>query len=173
MCAFPLHLWTLILISRDVSWLVERTNAWDAIGVASYGLVFAFVESAIYFAVVAFLGLMVSTKWNEERRVALLSVLALVTALWAINGQAYFVWGSDVPEQFVWYAASLKHPLRFLYGAALAMTLPTIVIPVYLVLKSDRFLNLIQGLIERLSLLTMFYLFFDAVGLIVIIIRNV
>ena len=173
MCAFPLHLWALILIFRDVSWVAERTNAWDAVGVASYGLVYAFVESVIYFAVVASLGLVVSPKWTEDRRVALLSILALVTALWAIDDQAYFVWGSYVPEQFVWYAATLKHPLRFLYGAALALALPTIVIPVYLVLKSDRFLNLMQGLIERLSLLTMFYLFFDAVGLIVIIIRNI
>lgn len=48
MCAFSLHLWALILIFRDVSWVAERINMWDAIGVASYGLVLAFIESLIF-----------------------------------------------------------------------------------------------------------------------------
>ena len=153
--------------------MAERTNIWDAIGVASYGLVLAFIESLMFFAAITLFGLLVPTKWHENRRVALLSVLALVTTLWAIEGQAYFIWGSYVPEQILRYIGSSDHPLRFLYAAALALVVPTILIPVYLVLKSDRFLNLVQGLIERLSLLTMLYLFFDLLGLVVIIIRNI
>ena len=171
-CAFPLHLWALILIFRDLSWVAERTNVWDAIGVASYGLVFTFIESVMFFAVISLLGLTVPTKWQEDRRVALLSVLALLTTLWAVEGQAYFIWGSYLPEHVLRYVASSEHPLRLLYATALAMVVPTIILPVYLILKSDRFLNLVQGLIERLSLLTMFYLFFDLLGLIVIIVRN-
>ena len=146
---------------------------WDAVGVASYGLVFAFIESMVFFMAITLLGLAIPRTWQEDRRVALLSVLALVSTLWAIEGQAYFIWGSYVPEQVLRYIASSEHPLRLLYAAALAMVVPTIIIPVYLVLKSDRFLNLIQGLTERLSLLTMFYLFFDVLGLIVIIVRNI
>ena len=44
MCALPLHIWTLILAFRDLPWLTDRTNAWDAFGVMSYGLIFALVE---------------------------------------------------------------------------------------------------------------------------------
>jgi hypothetical protein len=172
-CAFPLHLWALILIFRDLSWVAERTNMWDAIGVAAYGLVLAFIESVLFFAAITIVGLMISTKWNEDRRIALLSILALVTSLWAIDDQAYFIWGSYVPEQVLRYIGSSEHPLRLLYASCLALVVPTIIIPVYLVLKSDRFLNLMQGLIERLSLLTMLYLFFDLLGLIVVIIRNI
>ena len=173
MCAFPLHLWALILIFRDISWVAQRTNLWDAIGVASYGLVFTFIESLMYFASIALLGLVVSTKWHENRRIALMSILALVTALWAIDGQAYFVWGSYIPGQFLRYLAGIEHPLRVLYASILAVVVPSIVLPVYFVLRSDRFLSFIQELIERLSLLTMLYLFFDLVGLIIIIIRNI
>ncbi|HXQ36218.1 MAG TPA: hypothetical protein VN843_19550 [Anaerolineales bacterium] len=153
--------------------MAERTNMWDAIGVASYGLVLAFIESVLFFAAIMVLGLVIPTTWQEDRRVALLSTLALLTTLWAIEGQAYFIWGSYVPKQVLRYAASLEHPLRFLYAAALAIVVPTILIPVFLVLKSDRFLNVVQGLIERLSLITMLYLFFDLLGLIVVIIRNI
>ena len=56
-CAFPLHFWTLILVFRDISWLTDRTNAWDAIGVASYGMIFAFTESVVIFLVAALLGI--------------------------------------------------------------------------------------------------------------------
>ena len=153
--------------------MAERTDMWDAIGVASYGLVLAFIESVIFFAAITLLGLLVPTTWQENRRVALLSVLALLTTLWAIDGQAYFIWGSYLPEQVLRYIATSEHPLRLLYAAILAMVVPTILIPVYLVLNSDRFLNLVQGLIERISLLTVFYLFFDLLGLIVIIVRNI
>ena len=146
---------------------------WDAIGVASYGLVIAFIESVLFFVAVTIIGLVVSTRWSEDRRVGLLTILALIMALWAIDGQAYFIWGSYVPEQVLRYVGSSGHPLRFLYAVVLALVVPTIIIPVYLVLKSDRFLNLIQGLIERLSLITMLYLFFDLLGLVVVIIRNI
>ena len=146
---------------------------WDAIGVASYGLVNAFLESLIFFAIIIMVGMLVPTKWTEDRRVALLSVLTLLTAFWAIDGQAYFIWGNYVPEQILQFAGSSDHPLRLLYAGALAIVAPTIVIPVYLVLKSDRFLSLVQGFIERISLLTMLYLFFDLLALTIIVIRNV
>ena len=155
--------------------MAERTNPWDAIGVASYGLVNAFLESLFFFITLAFLGLLISTKWHEDRRMALLSVLALIIAFWAIEGQAYFIWGSYkyIPEQILRYISSSERPLRLLYAAVLVMVVPTIILPIYLVLKSDPFLNLIQGLTERLSLLTMLYLFFDFLAVIVIIIRNI
>lgn len=172
-CAFPIHLWALILIFRDISWVAERTNMWDAIGVASYGLLNAFIESLFFFISLAVLGLLISTKWSEDRRIALLSVLALILAFWAIEGQAYFIWGSYVPEQMLRYVAASKHPLRILYAGVLFTVVSTIIIPVYLALKSDRFSRLIHGFAERLSLLTMLYLFFDFLALIVIIIRNV
>lgn len=77
---------------------------WDAIGVASYGLVLAFIESIIFFMVITLLGLLVSTKWHEDRRVGLLSVLVMITTLWAIDSQAYFIWGSYIPQQILRYA---------------------------------------------------------------------
>ena len=55
-CAFPLHFWALLMAFRDISWVAERTNLWDAIGVLGYGLVFALVESILIFLVLALLG---------------------------------------------------------------------------------------------------------------------
>jgi hypothetical protein len=40
-------------------------------------------------------------------------------------------------------------------------------------LRSEKFLRGLKGFLERLSLLTQFYLVFDFVGLVIVIIRNV
>jgi hypothetical protein len=171
-CAFPLHVWTIILIFNDAAWIAERSNGWDSVGVASYGLVFAFVESLLLFFTAALLGFLISTKWNEDRRISLISTLVSVTVLWAMAGQFYFFLKAPFPGSWLLFFASTGRPLRFLYVAAFALVLPTVVIPTWLVLKFEKPLQFIAAGIEKITLLTAFYLFFDFIGLIVLAVRN-
>ena len=171
MCAFPLHLWTIILAFRDFSWVTERTNAWDAVGVASYGLVFAFIESLVVFLAAILLGFLVSRKWSEDRRIALLSVLVLVTSFWAMLSQLYFLLSISLSEQTISFLAH-HHPLRIMAAAGLVLVVPSVLLPTALILRSDKTLQFVRGLIERLSMLTLVYLFLDLAGLVILIIRN-
>jgi hypothetical protein len=173
MSAFPLHVWTLLLVFRDLSWVAERTNAWDAIGVASYGAVFALLESLVVFLVFASLGFLIARPWGQETRLALLSVLVLVLSFWAIVSQLYFLLNISFPEPIIRLFAQAPHPLRVLYVTATVMVAPTLIIPAWLVLRSNKVVRFMQGLIERLSLLMTVYLFFDIVGLVIVIIRNI
>lgn len=172
-CAFPLHVWTIVLAFRDFSWLTERTNSWDAIGVASYGLIFAFVESVLVFLFAVLLGFLIPKKWNENHRITVVGVLVLVTSLWAIFSYLFFMLNVSVPGESILFMADLAHPLRFLYAVSLVLVGLTVALPVYFTLRSKKFFKGIQGLFERLSLLTLFYLFFDFVGLVIVIVRNV
>lgn len=172
-CAFPLHVWTLILAFRDFSWVAERTNSWDAVGVISYGLLFAFIESVVVFLVAIALGFLISKKWGEDRRNALLGMLVLITSLWAMVNYLFFLAPISIPGETINFIARLAHPLRFIYAFSLAVVGPTILFPTYFILRSGKFLQGVRGLFERLSLLTLFYLFFDFVGLIIVIVRNV
>ena len=172
-CAFPPHLWTLIFAFRDISWLTERTNLWDAIGVVSYGMIFAFVESVVIFLVLALLGLILPAQWYSDRRIAFLSLLILLTSVWGMISQLLLVWSVPLPIQAIRFLRSSNHPLRMLYAACLVVVTPTILLPVYLFIKSKQSIAFMQDLIERLSLLATFYLFFDFVGLIIVMIRNI
>ena len=172
-CAFPLHVWTIILAFRDFSWVSERTNSWDAVGVASYGLIFAFVESLLVFLVAILLGFLISKKGSEHRRIALVGILVFVTSLWAMVSYLYFMLGWSLPGGAILFMAGLAHPLRFLYAAILFLVGITISIPAYFTLRSDKFLQGVHGLFERLSLLALFYLFFDFIGLVVVVVRNI
>ena len=173
MCSLPLHVWAFILAFMDFPWVAERTNTWDALGVISYGLIFALIESVIVFWVTAIAGLLISTKWEEPRRVALLSALVLVLSGWAMYDQAHFMWGLSFPAGVLQYAAHSEHPVRVLYLFLLGPILLTVLTPVVLILQRDRAFTFAQGLIERFSFLAAFYLFFDAAGLVIVVIRNI
>jgi hypothetical protein len=84
MYVFPLHLWTLLLAFRDISWVAERTNFGDAIGVVSYGMVFAFLESLLIF----------------------------VLSLWAMTSQLYGLQAWNNPNTITTLAAGSTHPPR-------------------------------------------------------------
>ena len=172
-CAFPLHFWTLILAFRDISWLTERTNVWDAIGVASYGMIFAFTESVVVFCIMALLGFLTPKHWETDRRIAFLGLLILITSIWGMIGQLLFLWNVFLPAQAIQFLKSSSHPLRIIYAACLIVVTPTVLLPVYPFIRSEKAVSFMQNLMERLSLLTMFYLFFDLLGLIIVIIRNV
>ena len=172
-CAFPLHVWTLILAFRDFSWVAERTNSWDAVGVISYGLLFAFIESIAVFLVAILLGFLVSKKWEEDRRNTLLGTLTLITSLWAIVSYLFFLMQVSIPGYAIFFVAKLAHPLRFLYAISLAVVSLTVILPTYFILRSEKFLQAMRGLFDRLSLLTLFYLVFDFIGLVIIVVRNV
>jgi hypothetical protein len=173
MCAFPFHLWTLIMVFRDISWVTERTNAWDAVGVAAYGLLLALAESILVFLILTALGFIMPKQWTVDKRIAFLSLIVLIIAVWGILSQLFFLWNINLPIQTMQSLARSVHPLWWLYGGTLVIVIPTVFLPVYFFLRTDKVFLFMQGLIERLSTLTMLYLFFDLIGLIVAIIRNI
>jgi hypothetical protein len=172
MCALPLHAWTLILAFRDLSWVTDRTNAWDAIGVLCYGLLFAFVESLLVFVIATLLGFLVSGRWEPDRRLGVMSALVLIMSLWAMGDQLFFLLNLRVPGAFIEFALHAGHPLRAMYGVFLAIVAATLIIPVLLILRSKRAPAVVRGMIDRLSLLAMFYLAFDVAALVIVVIRN-
>jgi hypothetical protein len=171
-CAFPLHVWTILLAFRDFSWVAERTQPWDAIGVLAYALVFAFVESLVVFLVAVLLGFLLPRRWEPGKRIALLSILVLVTSVWAMLGQLFFLWNLSLPSAAIQLLAQNAHPLRVLYAGFLVLVVPTVLVPIYLVLRSEGTTRVILNLVDRLSTLSSIYLFLDAASLVVVVIRN-
>jgi len=155
-----------------MSWVIERTNLWDAIGVISYGMVFALAESIILFVMIALLGLLTPKQWDTDRRVAFLSLLVILTGIWGILRQARYVWEWSLPLPLLQFLAQSDHPFRFLYVMYLAVVVPTVLLPVYLFLRSKKSTQWMKELMERLSTLTVFYLVFDMIGLVIVIVRN-
>jgi hypothetical protein len=172
LAAFPTHVWTIILVLRDFSWVSERTNAWDAVGVGAYGLLIAFVESVFVYLIALLISAMLRVAWPEEKRLALLGTLITLVSLGAIANQLFFMNGGAFPESAFRFLAGQSRPLVFLYLLVVSVVFPVVALPIYFVVKSDRVVKGWQGVIERITLLVTLYLVLDVGGLLIVIFRN-
>lgn len=172
-CAFPLHVWTIVFGLLDMSWVAERTNFWDAVGVIAYGLVFAFLESLLIWLAACLLGFLISLHWQIGQRVTALGALALAASFWGMAGSLYFLLDTSLPSFILTTLIQSGHPLKLLYAVVLALVIPSIALPVFLILHSKRFYRLASDLLERLALLTTVYLALDAAGLVIVLLRNI
>jgi hypothetical protein len=170
--ATPLHLWAIILILMDISWVAERTNYWDAIGVASYGLMFALVESLLLWGLLVLAGFILPKAWPESKRITLLGILIISAALWAMLGQLYFLLELSFPKSLIDFLAGQAHPLWFLYAGLLAVVGLTVLLLAYFAVFSEKFQRGFTVLIEHLSPLMGLYVFLDGVGILIVLIRN-
>ena len=173
MCVFPQHLWTLIFAFRDISWLIARTNIWDAIGNTSYGMVFAFFESLIIFGVLILVGLITPSRWEVNRRVAFLTLLLFVTSIWGMVSQLLYVWNIWLPIPMMQFIADTGRPLVMLYVLSLAIVVPTISLPMVIFVRREKPLASMLDFMDRLTTLSMLYLFLDVIGLVIVVIRNI
>lgn len=171
-CAFPLHVWTIVFGLLDIPWLTERTNLWDALGVIAYGLIFAFLESLTIWLAASLLGLLISPLWGSKRRTAVMAALVLTLSLWAMAGSLYLLQDVTLPSWLLKPLALSGHPLKLLYAALLCLTTPSFALPAYFILRSARFYQFTRNLLERLALLTAVYLVLDGISLIVVFLRN-
>ena len=172
MAVFPQHLWTLIFAFRDFSWLIDRTNVWDAIGNLSYGMLYAFFESLILFGVLVFAGIFTPTRWEVKRRIAFLTLLLFITAIWGMVSQLLYVWNIWLPPSILQMIASTGRPLFMLYLISLVLAGITVSLPVFAFVFREKTLASMLDFMDRLTTLSMLYLFLDGIGLIIIIIRN-
>jgi len=172
MCAAPLHIWAIILTIQDMGWVAERTDMWDAIGVMSYGLIFAFVESLFVFIFLFLLGFFISTVWPERTRISLLSLLIVLLSMWSILNHLYFLIPFTLPQILIVTLVRFAPSLQSLYIVILFPVFISISIPVYFSIKSEVFINFLQNIIERLSVLMSVYLLLDLAAIGMVIIRN-
>ncbi len=172
LCAFPIHVWAFLMAFRDFGWVAERTNVWDALGLLSYAMAFAMLESIGVFLIVVLLGLLVPSEWGADKRLALLGILFLIVCLWAILGQMYSIAGYPVPKWVVNFLVWTEHPLRMLWGGAFLLAVVSAALPALWILKREKAKGMIIDMFDRISLLSAIYVFFDLVGIIIIAIRN-
>lgn len=171
--AFPLHVWTLVLFFRDYSWIAERTNSWDAIGVGSYGLLIAFVESIFVFFIASALRFVLPVCWVEDQWVTLIGILLIYCEVWTILGQLYYLMDLSLPIKLLNFLTSQAHPLWFLYGGMLVAVGLPLMLTIHFQIRNPKFRSGLYLFFDRVALLTSLYLFLDFLGLVIVLLRNV
>ena len=156
--AFPMHVWAIInILAIFPAWLL-RLSIWELAGVVSYTLVDALLESCILWIGLVILSLILPTRWLAGKFLALSSALAWLLAAWAalvqFNYDSVLQWG---PEQIF--------PALILAAFSFGLVC-------WCVQRYGRVESWIKRLTQRLAVLTYFYVTFDLLGLVIVILRN-
>ena len=64
------------------------------------------------------------------------------------------------------------HPLRMMYAICFIIVTLTVFLPLWALLKSQKFTNTFHEIIERIALLVTLYLVMDIGSVVIILIRN-
>jgi hypothetical protein len=145
------------------AWML-RSNLWDVVGMVAYTQVVALFESVIVLLIVLLLCAILPVRLLGERVVAHGSMAVFVTAGWAI-GIHYHVDRYASALSALWpYAGFLLWSVIYLVcmgGTYL------------LISRRNRLKELLESLVERLSMLSFLYVILDLLGLVILVFRNV
>ena len=169
--AFLIHVWTLMLFFWDFSWIEERSGTWNAIGVGAYALVIALVESVFVLLVSLLLGLLIPKVWSPKERASAMALIILLVSVWAILGQLYFISAPNL-TWLILTLASFSRPLILLYLVLGGIVGISLLIPIWFALSSEKFRKGLDAVVERVSFLTILYLVFDVIAIIIVAWRN-
>jgi hypothetical protein len=159
MIAFPIHVWAILNLFNIIpAWLL-KSSFWELCGAIGYTLAGALFESLIVWALFLILGILLPRSWFARKQAALSGSLAWVLAGWAILAQYKF---SDMLQ--------LDSSMQL---AGLFLVILSCALVFWLVSHYGFIEQSLQQVAQRLEILTYLYVFFDMLGLVVVILRNV
>jgi hypothetical protein len=160
-CVLPIHVWAILVFLRRMPTMLTQLNAFEIVGVAAYVLAFALLESLLLFGILYAVERFLFRRFLKLTPLPVGTVcvfLASATAAmihlyrdWDIQAISFNLWS-------VWWAAVGLMAIGLLLA--------------WLKRNQNAEQVILQG-VERLSILSMVYLFFDLVGVVVILVRNI
>jgi hypothetical protein len=152
-CAFPIHIWVLINMLHDVpSWLLYLRNG-EVVGMVAYTLSFALVETLVVLLVAVLIGMLVPRRWIVDRYIPLISLWLVELTIMAIVFQYHII--QHLPKR------------NLVIGYALILGVST-----FIALRFPKVKDVFRWIADRLVILSFLYVFLDALGVLVVILRN-
>jgi hypothetical protein len=153
-CAFPIHVWVLINMFRDVpSWLLYM-RVWDLIGMVAYTLSMALFETLLVLLIAVLAGMVVPRRWVVDRYIPLISLWLLELSIMAIVFQHYII--RHLPKS------------QIVIAFALILAFSSLIL-----LRFPKAGAIFRWVADKLVILSVIYIFFDLLGLLVVIVRNI
>jgi hypothetical protein len=173
-CAFPFHLWAIIMLIRDVGWITQRSGTDSFVSLASLTMVYALVESILFFGLLLILGLLIPWRWQPKRVFAILGFIALWIPIWDMLNQVLRATDMKNPGFMVGWLFSTGHPIRYGYpllGLIILLVAALTAAGIWLSSFNQKFWQGLGEFLSRVATLSAIYLVLDLAGLIISIIH--
>ncbi len=161
---FPVHIWAIIIVLQQVPTYILYLKASETIGTIAYTMAFILLECISITFVFILIGALLPQKLLKQQIVAqaaLLVPLALCIA--------YFIHVLD-SISFVMFQTYI--PNRFWFGIWIVGFIPLLIVS-YLIRKYQRLPELLMKYVDRVTIVSLIYIFGDLLAVLVIIWRNV
>jgi hypothetical protein len=153
-CAFPVHVWVLVNMFRDVpSWVLYMPGS-EIVGMVGYTLSFALFETLFALVLAIMIGMVIPKRWVVDKYIPMISLWLVELAVMAVVFQHYII------------AYLAKRTIVMVFAGIL-------VVSSLILLRFPKIGDLFRWIADRLVLLSFIYIFFDVLGVLVVILRNV
>jgi hypothetical protein len=162
-CVFLVFVWAFFQLFNQIPSLILRFDFAGVIGVAAYILAFALLESLVFFLVmfVPFyaLSLLLPSRWLQVQWGVLTSLAALLVAVFVMLFQRY-------PDRLD--LVGPRHRLLYLGLLGLACLVSYV-----LLLRFPKLADGVRSVLQKVSILSVFYACLGGISILVIIVRNI
>ncbi|MCA9921101.1 MAG: hypothetical protein KC419_12270 [Anaerolineales bacterium] len=156
-CVFPIHVWSLINVMREIPAWVLRLSIAEMLGVIAYAQLFALLDTLVVFLPLVLVSAVLPASLLRKRFVAVGTAVVFITSGWLI----YLHLNNWVFEQ--------RDTAVF---AIWGVTYLVAMIGVYLLIqRSEKVAAGISNFVQRLSVLSILYLIVDIISLIIVVVR--
>lgn len=157
-CTIPVHVWLVINFLDQAKGIMIRVSTWDFVGVVSYNLAFALLESFLLFVAVLVLAFILPARVFRSKFVALSSVIIILATGWFI----YLQYNDEL-------IADRQVKLLAIWIISLFLAIGVLFILVHRSMKLE---TSIQALAQRLAVLAALYVLIDLVAVVIVVLRN-
>ncbi len=158
-CAVPVFVWAIIAYLDAVPGFILRLSIWDIVGTVSYVLAFALLESILYLLPFVILAFILPGRLVREHFGPLGSVLALITAAWAMHLNYDRLYFNTLSEDQI--------------RTGLVLYLLSIVVAIVLIIRIKPLERLVRAIMDRATILAYVYVAFALASILIILIRNI
>lgn len=156
-CVFVIHVWAFVNMFYTIpAWLL-RMNMGQLIGSSAYVLSFALMESCLVWGFLLLLALILPKTLLRKQFVAQSIGLVLISAFFSIV--LHFNYAFLVTR-------------RIFIPLLAACFIALVLVVLFWIGRSERFDRVTRAILERLSVLSGIYLFFDAIAVLIVLARN-
>jgi hypothetical protein len=158
-CLFPIQVWSIYNLLREVPAWLRQMSLWDVIGVVSYPQMFVLFESVVIFLPLVLLSALLPAGWFRDKFVALATGIVYLSVVWFILAHIYDLtlryWG--LGQLLPWIGLFLFSQILFFF----------------LIHSSHKLQSIIVSWVNRVAVLSIVYLLIDLISVLIVVIRNI
>jgi hypothetical protein len=161
--AFPVHIWAIVVTLKRFPPYLLHLKISEFLGIVAYTLVSTLLECILITILLITIGVGLPQRFFKEKIASLAAALTPIALVIAYSVQ---IQDFDASFQFLTYMPFKEWGMTWVFGM-----IPILIIS-YFVGKYQKFSELLSKYVDRITVLSLVYIFCDLIAVVIVICRN-